>query len=41
VATFARLDGGVPDVPEVADALEAPVAHGLLVDGPQDGTLGD
>ena len=35
VATFARLDGGVP---EVADALAALVAHGLLVAGPQDGT---
>ena len=35
VATFARLDGGVP---EVADALAALVAHGLLVDGPKDGT---
>ena len=35
VATFARLDGGVP---EVADALAALVAQGLLVDGPKDGT---
>ena len=35
VATFARLDGGVP---EVADALAALVAQGLLVAGPKDGT---
>jgi hypothetical protein len=35
VATFARLDGGVL---EVADALASLVAHGLLVDGPKDGT---
>ena len=35
VATFARLDGGVP---EVADALAALVAQGLLVEGPKDGT---
>ncbi len=35
VATFARLDGGVP---EVADALAPLVAYGLLVAGAQDGT---
>ncbi len=35
MATFARLDGGAP---EVTDALAALVTYGLLVAGPQDGT---